>query len=325
MAYFDDEYTWPQTYTSYDLQSYQNSVSFSGYKSYDVEAYDAYTVSPFQEPGFVEDFQNSLNYHHNSASCSSPVINYFAYNYVEPKSIEYEPVSCDTGYVSYHTQYSISYSKREPQFNEPEFDEYDPTPYGGGYDIVSVYGKPLPPSDQTCYPRSNPKTIEPKSKPVAHDPIPLVNPVPESQHEPVHVPLVDPEPEPVHVSVPTPEPLDSRKIRETDLEEWSDRDYGYEYDYPWPEYDHGYGIGVGYDYGYGKQVVVQVPPCEYDPEVVDFCESIFGSWPCLARIRRQQMDAKNNPGITSQQIGTLNSWEESARSIFGRPLTSYYR
>ncbi|XP_051119467.1 uncharacterized protein At5g39570-like [Andrographis paniculata] len=33
-----------------------------------------------------------------------------------------------------------------------DFNEYDPTPYGGGYDISVAYGRPLPPSDETCYP-----------------------------------------------------------------------------------------------------------------------------------------------------------------------------
>lgn len=33
-------------------------------------------------------------------------------------------------------------------------DDYDPTPYSGGYDIVEAYGKPLPASDAICYPRS---------------------------------------------------------------------------------------------------------------------------------------------------------------------------
>ncbi|WOH09683.1 hypothetical protein DCAR_0729141 [Daucus carota subsp. sativus] len=32
-----------------------------------------------------------------------------------------------------------------------DFDEYDPTPYGGGYDIHLTYGRPLPPSEETCY------------------------------------------------------------------------------------------------------------------------------------------------------------------------------
>lgn len=36
-----------------------------------------------------------------------------------------------------------------------DFDEYDPTPYSGGYDITVTYGRPLPPSDENCYPLSS--------------------------------------------------------------------------------------------------------------------------------------------------------------------------
>ena len=32
-----------------------------------------------------------------------------------------------------------------------DFDDFDPTPYGGGYDIALTYGRPLPPSEETCY------------------------------------------------------------------------------------------------------------------------------------------------------------------------------
>jgi hypothetical protein len=35
-----------------------------------------------------------------------------------------------------------------------DFDEYDPTPYGGGYDIALTFGRAIPPSDETCYPIS---------------------------------------------------------------------------------------------------------------------------------------------------------------------------
>jgi hypothetical protein len=39
-----------------------------------------------------------------------------------------------------------------------DFDEYDPTPYGGGYDIALTFGRTLPPSDETCYPISTATT-----------------------------------------------------------------------------------------------------------------------------------------------------------------------
>ncbi|XP_024982405.1 titin [Cynara cardunculus var. scolymus] len=344
MACYDDGYMWPQDqHLTYDLLHHPDSVSFSGYD--EVDTYDTYTVSEFYEPKFIEHYHHpqDYDYGHNSYSSAGPEINYFAYNYVEPKLIAYEPVACDTGYVSYHTNYSISYPQpMDSGFNEPEFEEYDPTPYGGGYDIVSVYGKPLPPSDKTCYPRSNPNPIEPTpksnpefkpeptskpepgSKPIfIPTPIPLVDPKPEPV--PIPVPLVEPEPEPepapAPVPVPMPEPLESKEVGATEREEHSYPDYGY--DYPWPEYDHGYGIGVGYDHGYGKQVV-QIPPYEYNPEVVDLCENIFGSWPCLTRIRKQQMGVDNNPGITYPEKGHRNPWEDCANYFFRGPVRASY-
>ena len=32
-----------------------------------------------------------------------------------------------------------------------DFDDFDPTPYSGGYDITLTFGRPLPPSEETCY------------------------------------------------------------------------------------------------------------------------------------------------------------------------------
>ena len=45
-------------------------------------------------------------------------------------------------YGPFHSQITISYNKLG--CNEPNFEEYDPTPYGAGYDIDQTYGKPLP-------------------------------------------------------------------------------------------------------------------------------------------------------------------------------------
>ncbi|KAM0947986.1 putative PLD-regulated protein1 [Dioscorea sansibarensis] len=36
--------------------------------------------------------------------------------------------------------------------DDDDFDEYNPHPYQGGYDIALTYGSPLPPSSATCYP-----------------------------------------------------------------------------------------------------------------------------------------------------------------------------
>ncbi|GJY32161.1 hypothetical protein Tco_0415656 [Tanacetum coccineum] len=352
MAHYDDGYIWPQEqHNNLDLVAYQNSVSYISDESYGLDSYDAYNVS--HEPKFVDyyhfsnDYGSYCDYEYAYGHTTIPEINYFAHNYVvEPKLNMYKPEKCDTGHVPYHTQYLISYSEIDSGFNEPEFEEYDPTPYGGGYDIVSVYGKPLPPSNRTCYPHSNPKPNDPKPDPKPTltsiaAPNPIVEPMhePQNKHEPKsgpeqHVqvpvvmaspcpvptpaPFVDPESEPVTALVP------AASLQLTEATERETKDYTYSdgaYDYPWPEYDNGYGIGVGYDYGYGKQIV-KIPPYEYNSEVVDLCENIFGSWPCLARIREQQM--RNDPAaITGPENVHRNQWEDCVNYIFGGPNPSY--
>nr|XP_043609060.1 protein TsetseEP [Erigeron canadensis]XP_043609061.1 protein TsetseEP [Erigeron canadensis]XP_043609062.1 protein TsetseEP [Erigeron canadensis] len=361
MAYFDDGYIWSQDQNNQHLVAYQDSVSFSGYETYGLENYNAYNVSEFHEPKYIgldhgsNDYDYGNDYGHNLYLTTNSEIDYFAHTIMEPKLVMYQPVECNMGYISYHTNYSISNSEMDSGFNEPEFEDYDPTPYDGGYDIVSVYGKPLPPSDKTCYPRSKPKPIEqgngPKPKP-GPDPHPMVEQAklepekeqkpksrPETMHvpvlipEPVHTPMPvvqpdpepkpkpEPEPEPEQVLVPLPEPLEVRDNVENEKEEYGYP--GYRYDYPWPEY--GNGIGVGYDYGYGRRVV-QIPPYEYDPEVVDLCESLFGSWPCLARMRnQQQMSISNNPRTTCPETRHYNPWEVCASYIFGGQNASYHQ
>ncbi|KAH7288829.1 hypothetical protein KP509_31G045100 [Ceratopteris richardii] len=38
--------------------------------------------------------------------------------------------------------------------NPLAYEEYDPTPFSGGYDQVALYGRPRSPSAETCYPKS---------------------------------------------------------------------------------------------------------------------------------------------------------------------------
>ncbi|KAL5207409.1 hypothetical protein ABZP36_031844 [Zizania latifolia] len=49
---------------------------------------------------------------------------------------------------------SVFWGSGKPADEVADFDEYDPTPYGGGYDLVLTFGRALPPSDETCYPIS---------------------------------------------------------------------------------------------------------------------------------------------------------------------------
>ncbi|RAL49629.1 hypothetical protein DM860_001920 [Cuscuta australis] len=85
--------------------------------------------------------------------------------YPSPNLIQNQPNHCTTScyyYLDYQppisqTNYCIASSSSSHSTSAPDdevFEEYDPDPYSGGYDIVQTYGKPLPPSNQTCYPCS---------------------------------------------------------------------------------------------------------------------------------------------------------------------------
>ncbi|CAL9118272.1 unnamed protein product [Musa textilis] len=54
---------------------------------------------------------------------------------------------------------------RPVDFNEDDFEEYNPHPYLGGYDIALAYGHPLPPSSATCYPISSSASLPQSSQP----------------------------------------------------------------------------------------------------------------------------------------------------------------
>lgn len=47
---------------------------------------------------------------------------------------------------------SVFWGSGHPADEVADFDEYDPTPYGGGYDIALTFGRALPPSDEICPP-----------------------------------------------------------------------------------------------------------------------------------------------------------------------------
>ncbi|KAJ1292462.1 hypothetical protein BS78_02G393200 [Paspalum vaginatum] len=56
--------------------------------------------------------------------------------------------------------------------DDDEFDEYNPHPYGGGYDISATYGSPLPPSPATCYPVASPAAVPAPTAPQPRPPLP---------------------------------------------------------------------------------------------------------------------------------------------------------
>ncbi|XP_073113646.1 uncharacterized protein [Elaeis guineensis] len=93
-------------------------------------------------------------------------------------------------------------------YNEDDFEEYNPHPYQGGYDIALTYGTPLPPSPAICYPLSSstpglpppPLAEEPKPAPTPRSPPPqAAAPIPVPEAAPIPVPVAP-------VPVPEPEP-----------------------------------------------------------------------------------------------------------------------
>lgn len=51
--------------------------------------------------------------------------------------------------------YRSYYSEKDTDDDTDIFDQYDPTPYEGGYNMGLTYGRPLQPSEETCYHHSS--------------------------------------------------------------------------------------------------------------------------------------------------------------------------
>ncbi|KQK14594.1 uncharacterized protein LOC100825692 isoform X3 [Brachypodium distachyon] len=89
------------------------------------------------------------------------------------------------------------------QVDDDEFFDYNPHPYGGGYDISATYGAPLPPSPSTCY--------QPISAPanVPAPPVPAPAPAPSMPRSPIpqDPPARKPPPSPTPIPTPTPAPV----------------------------------------------------------------------------------------------------------------------
>uniref|UniRef100_A0A0E0EGA4 Uncharacterized protein n=1 Tax=Oryza meridionalis TaxID=40149 RepID=A0A0E0EGA4_9ORYZ len=60
--------------------------------------------------------------------------------------------------------------------DDDEYDDYNPHPYGGGYDIFATYGSPIPPSTTTCYPVSSAAPTAPPPTPPPASPPPAPTP-----------------------------------------------------------------------------------------------------------------------------------------------------
>lgn len=277
----------------YDVISPQDSVTYT-------------SLNEFDQSKLIE--HSPYNYFDSSATEQIP--NYLVYNYTPQKVIQYEPPP----YVSASFYSNASSSVSTVEFAEPMFEEYDPTPYGGGYDIAQTYGKPLPPSDKTCYPRSTPQAN--LQLPVPHGSslglIPSANGHDDDQSAKPHK---DKDSESagnqekqnhsgngdkVKNESGNTEDLDLQKpieIKVSDVDEHPSSDYN---------------NACGYDWNR------QVPYTPYGSglEAIDLCESIFGYWPCLAKINRE----RNANCVVCNEESQNEPWKSAADYLFGSPF-----
>lgn len=209
---------------------------------------------------------------------------YSCYDSHSYSSIAYSTSTYGGLYNPGPTQFAISYSTVE--FDVPEFEDYDPTPYGGGYDLAQTYGKPLPPSDEICYPRSTP---DPNS--VSLDGVALGSGQKEDDGSKKSLPYEE----------------------EQQVNDSKEEPHHYDDDYSWSGHGIGYGNGAAEEPGYQPEKPVPPPPSGYGLEAMDICESLFGYWPCWSREKRRWSDGQG----PADEGSNSDPWKGSADYIFG--------
>ncbi|KAL3627593.1 hypothetical protein CASFOL_028956 [Castilleja foliolosa] len=314
----------------YDYSTPYNSTPDYDFSShYDVLSTPIQFSSPYD---FVEPESNNSPYTYSEPE----VLHYepmdydyqsfysdYGYSINEPKHLQYEPLYNDTlVYIPSETKFMISYSTA--QFNEPEFEEYDPTPYGGGYDPVTTYGKPIPPSDITCYPRSTPRsditslenfTYASIPSPYGKDDDLPIKPSNGSKQDDTKVDSAKNEDEVTSNGANLVEDKDDT-VGNGGNKATSD-DVDVEID---DELENELENGMRGDYGYeSERLGVSQMPYGSGLESMDICESLFGYWPCLAKKAQQE---KRKCRFCDQE--KMDPWKNAADYLFGSPLVYDY-
>ncbi|CAJ1961476.1 unnamed protein product [Sphenostylis stenocarpa] len=302
MAFYSSFYS-ASDYGEYNFNSYSLN-----YDNAQIPSPVAYAGYEYNQPYYA--YNPSLYYAPNNPDEAYQTISYSATTYTDPKSILYDP-----NYGM--SQLVISYSNVE--FNVPEFEDYDSTPYGGGYDIDQTYGKPLAPSDKICYPRSG-------SSPI-NDPITgAIVPLPTIEEVTEEKAITPQDGTAVQTTAEKPQLQDSGRDQTREVEENNHEDEDSESEGGDHEDDYhvvsgvGSGFGEGYSGGQGYEHENQVAPqypSGYGLEAVDICESLFGYWPCLERMKKKECYCKElaSRGNNCQE----NMWQGTADYLFGSP------
>ncbi|KAJ4979473.1 hypothetical protein NE237_010253 [Protea cynaroides] len=205
--------------------------------------------------------------------------------------------------------YSVS------EFNEPEFEEYDPTPYDGGYDQALTYGKPLPPSEAICYPLSTPEPTQPIPPPLQ---VPsngsTINPPNGGAEEVNHSRSPPSRKKSTEEETPSfgGEPISSHGDSVVPAGNGNGNGSDTCYEYPLDSFHLGW-----FDYGCGDGYGRQEPQNSWSDcgSEKGFCESLFGYWPCLSKKDREQRRSSQQQIGEEQRCG--DQWGETADFLFG--------
>lgn len=297
--YYTGEYSITPYNSSYDPSPDHDSMAYSSYN------YNEHQVLAYDPPSYYAAYDPVSSYSRTAYSAST---------FSEPMCIEYDPGH----YYNEQTRFIVSYNVSE--FNEPAYEEYDPTPYGGGYDLAATYGKPLPHSAETCYPRSTPDpnvsslngfSYGSIKAPYGKDEVNEPAAKPQNESKPISPPAIEAAP------VPVPVPLELSNGRGNSQEKLQkgeeSEEKGVDHPDPSPGYDTGIANGscgeFGYEYGMPGP---QIPP-GYGLEAMDLCEGLFGYWPCLSRYARNVNDRQEAADCGSHG----NQWKGTADYLFG--------
>lgn len=312
----DDFYSTPYQSSEYNMVPTPFQASFSPSSWYEfnepkvseydysiipsVSNYTVYTEPKLMQYSPVENRSSDNEYYSGYVNPSER--NYSVYHCTELKLLLYDPS------LSSETNSKISYSISTEEFDEPEFKECSLNPYRGGYDPITTYGRPLPPSDEICYPRSTPLPdvvsldgFDYRSIPSAYGKDDLDN---VSTKPPITIEEADKEADDFgnggeftgtgahsEIGEPVPSTQSDSSHKKHDDERFENGING--------DYDD----KIGWQTSYGSGL-----------ESMDLCESIFGYWPCLDKIERQQRD--NFREIYDQE-SRRDPWKLASDYLFG--------
>ncbi|XP_075523183.1 uncharacterized protein LOC142555920 [Primulina tabacum] len=268
-----------------------------------VSNYMVYTEPKLMQYSPVENHSSDNEYYSGYVNRSG--INYSVYHCTELKPLQYDPS------LFSEKKSRISYSISTEELNETEYKEYSPEPYRGGYDPITTYGRPLPPSDEICYPRSTPRPnvvsfdgFDYGSIPSPYRKDDLDN---LSTKLPITIEEADQETDDFGNGDEVTGTGEHGEIGEPVQSTPSDNSHKKHDD---ERYENGrngdYDDKIGWQTSYGSGL-----------ESMDLCESIFGYWPCLDQIERQKRD--NFREIRDQE-SRRDPWQLAADYLFGSPV-----